>query len=97
MAEDKKPPPQLLGTGGARQAASALTTHRDRLAEAEKKDTGYKAGGTVKVPSKAAIKSYSREYDTQRPAGKNVHEGFAAGGMVGCKQTRGFGKARRGS
>jgi hypothetical protein len=56
-----------------------------------------KAGGTVKAPSTAAIKAYSKEYDTQRPAGKNVHEGFAAGGMVGCKQTRGFGKARRGS
>jgi hypothetical protein len=91
----------------------------------------------MKTPSPGAIRAYSKEYDTQRPAGKNVHEGFAAGGMpsspppkpekqynpvpkpkfkltpaeqegmvkrnyaaggmVGCKQTRGFGKARRGS
>jgi hypothetical protein len=98
----------------------------------------------MKTPSPGAIRAYSKEYDTQSPAGKNVHEGFAgggrvspdlkpsnpspyggermlrpgqklrdakanrkeaeaegrryaAGGMVGCKQTRGFGKARRGS
>jgi hypothetical protein len=98
MAEDKKPPPpSTLGSGAAARAAAALRSRRDRLDEAEKRDTGYKAGGSVKAPSPAAIRSYSREYDTQSPAGRNVHEGFAAGGMVGCKQTRGFGKARRGS
>lgn len=95
MAEDKKttpPPAGLLGTGAARATASALTTRRERLDEAEKKDTGYAAGGTAKA--------YSREYDTIRPAGKNVHEAgsgrrYAKGGLV-ATQSRGFGKARRG-
>ena len=150
MADDKKPPPQVLGTGAARQAATALTTRRERLEEAEKKDTGYARGGrvatleegpvqpirkqmrdeidrmtgkakvydkqaadakanrkeaeaegtryarggSVKAPSKAAIKAYSREYDTIRPAGRNVHEGFARGGKVPAR--RGYGKARGG-
>ena len=94
MADDKKPPPQVLGTGAARQAATALTTRRERLEEAEKKDTGYAAGGSVKAPSQAAIKAYSREYDTIRPAGRNVHEGFAKGGKVPAR--RGYGKARGG-
>lgn len=97
MAEDKKPPPpppQLLGTGAARAAATAVNTRRDRLEEAEKKDTGYAAGGTATSP--AAIRAYSREYDTISPAGRNVHEGrgYAKGGLV-ATQSRGFGKARR--
>lgn len=103
MAEDKKPPPPpagLLGTGAARQAATAIKTRRERLDDAEKKDTGYAAGGTAKAPSQASIKAYSREYDMQSPAGKNVHEAgsgrrYAAGGLV-ATQSRGFGKARRG-
>ncbi len=150
--EDKKPPPSLLGTGAAAKAAAALRSRRDQLDDAEKKDTGYAAGGRVptleegpmkhwrkhigdevdrltgkskvydkqatdakanrkeaeaegtryatggvaKAPSQAAIKAYSREYDTISPAGKNVHEDnrtknrYAAGGMV----RRGYGKAR---
>ena len=98
MADDKKPPPQVLGTGAARQAATALTTRRERLEEAEKKDTGYAAGGSVKAPSQAAIKAYSREYDTIRPAGRNVHEDnrtkrrFSGGGTVSTR--RGYGKAK---
>jgi hypothetical protein len=100
MAEDKKPPPQLLGTGAARQAATAIKSRAQQLEEAEKKDTGYAAGGMAKAPSTAAIKAYSKEYDTIRPAGKNVHEAgpgrrYAAGGLV-ATQSRGFGKARKG-
>lgn len=94
--EDKKPPPSLLGTGAAAKAAAALRSRRDQLDDAEKKDTGYATGGVAKAPSQAAIKAYSREYDTISPAGKNVHEDnrtknrYAAGGMV----RRGYGKAR---
>lgn len=88
--ESKTPPPSLLGSGAAAKAAAAIRSRRDQLDDAEKKDTGYKAGGRVKAPSPAAIKAYSKEYDTIRPAGRNVHEGFAGGGMV----RRGYGKAR---
>lgn len=155
--ESKTPPPSLLGTGAAAKAAAAIRSRRDKLDEAEKKDTGYKAGGSVKAspkyeasrlytgpsgaqqyrgsavsrsrrgegtrditvfepgpgadrqasdyaselqretrgykaggsvkaPSASAIKAYSREYDTQSPAGRNVHESRGT--------RRGFGKAR---
>jgi len=36
----------------------------------------------MKTPSPGAIRAYSKEYDTQSPAGRNVHEGFAGGGRV---------------
>lgn len=74
----------LLGFGAAKKAADAVApaTRRSRLDEAEKKDVGYAAGGRVKAQSPAAIKAYSKEYDTISPAGKNVHERFAGGGRV---------------
>jgi len=62
----------------------------------------------MKTPSPGAIKAYSKEYDTQSPAGRNVHEDnrtkrrYAGGGYVKAqdaaggpaKVRRGFGKAR---
>jgi hypothetical protein len=46
--ESKTPPPSLLGTGAAAKAAAALRSRRDQLDDAEKKDTGYQAGGQVR-------------------------------------------------
>lgn len=51
--EKKAPPPSglaLLGSGGAKRAATAIKTRAQRLAEEEKKAVGqkYAKGGPVK-------------------------------------------------
>lgn len=50
MSDDKKPPAGLLGSGAARQAATAIKTRAQRLEEEEKKAMGqkYAKGGPVK-------------------------------------------------
>lgn len=45
---DRKPQEVPLGSGGAAQAKSALTTRRQTLDEAEKKAVGMKRGGAIK-------------------------------------------------
>lgn len=64
---------------GSAAAASPLGVNKTRRQGVT--DDAYAAGG---------LKEYSKEYKMSSPAGRNVHEGYAAGGMV----RRGFGKAR---
>lgn len=86
---------------GGSASASPLGVNKTRRQGVT--DEAYAAGGRVgTTPSQASIRSYSKEYDTISPAGKNVHEAgagrrYAAGGIVSTKQSRGFGKARRGA
>lgn len=70
--------------GSVEASAGALGTSRSRRKGVT--EEAYAKGGTVKAPSTAAIRAYSKEYDTITPAGKNVHEK--------ASKRRGYGAAR---
>lgn len=77
---------RVVGRADFSKNASTGSARARQIDEAEKKAVGYAKGGTVKAPSPAAIRAYSKEYDTITPAGKNVHEKTS--------KRRGYGAAR---